>query len=39
MYFSEQLEEIRKMTLAKIVCKNDGIREIQPDVFRVVDNR
>ena len=36
--FSAQLAEIKEMTLAKIMCENDGIKDIQPDVFRVVNN-
>ena len=33
---SEQLQEIRKVTLAKIMCRNgDDISEIQPNVMEL----
>lgn len=40
IFISEQLKEIRKVTLAEIICKNgDNISQLQPDVFHAVSDK
>lgn len=39
VYFAAQLQEIRKVKLAKIMCENLDVDPIQRDVFHVPSPR
>lgn len=40
IFISEQLKEIRKVTLAEIICKNgDMISQLQPDVLHAISEK
>jgi peroxidase len=38
-FTKEQLEELRKVSLAQVICENSGVALIQPHAFRAADKK